>query len=233
LEVIEVKYSILLVSGLALATILLTSGCGQKTSDNPTTTSIGGGNAASVKSKDLNPAQSEYEQKHPKLLLDTSLGGITLQLDAEKAQMTVANFLEYADAGLYDQTIIHQVYKDQAILAGGYTANLGEIRPKRQVRNEADNGLKNKRKSIGMLRQPDVIDSATSQFYINLVDNPALDNRTRDLKDPQGYGYCVFGEVVDGMDVVDKIANTQVQDTDKFDRTPIQAVVIKSVRRVK
>ena len=101
------------------------------------------------------------------------------------------------------------------------------------VRNEADNGLKNLRKTIAMLRQPDVIDSATSRFYINVVDNAALDNRTRDPNDPQAYGYCVFGEVVDGMNVVDKIANSQVQDTDQFDRTPVQSVLIKSVRRVK
>ena len=91
----------ILLSALAMAMLLATAGCGQKTSENQTTSSIGGGNAAPGKSKDINPAQTEYEQKHPKILLDTSLGSITLELNADKAPMTVANFLGYADAGLY------------------------------------------------------------------------------------------------------------------------------------
>jgi peptidyl-prolyl cis-trans isomerase B (cyclophilin B) len=134
------------------------------------------------------------------------------------------------EAGLYDQTIFHQVYKDQAVLAGGYTANLTEIPARTPVSNQAHNGLKNLRGTIAILRQPDVIDSATSQFFINVADNPALDYRDRT---PEGYGYCVFGEVINGMEVVDKIANTEVKDTDKFDRTPVQPVVVKSIRRVK
>ncbi len=144
--------------------------------------------------------------------------------------LTVDNFLDYTETGLYDQTIFHQVYKDQAIIAGGYATNLSEIAPEQPIRNEADNGLKNLRGTIAMLRQIDDTDTATSQFFINMIDNPALDYRDRT---PEEYGYCVFGEVLSGMDVVEKIANTRVKDTDQFDQTPVQAVVVKSVRRVK
>jgi len=213
-----------------LAAILATIGCGRNSSETQPPASVGGLNGGSSKSKDANTTQSVFDLKHPQLVIDTSLGSFTVRLDEEKSQLTVDNFLAYTEAGLYDQTIFHQVYKDQAIIGGGYDANLTEIRTRPPVRNEADNGLKNRRGTIAMLRQIDAIDSAAGQFFINVVDNPALDYRDRT---PEGYGYCVFGEVTSGMEVVDKIANLQVKDTDKFDRTPVQAVVVKSIRRLK
>ena len=112
---------------------------------------------------------------HPVVVIETSLGNITVRLDAEKAPLTVDNFLSYVGAGQYDQTIVHQVYKGQGFLAGGYGTNLVEKPGRTPVRNEAHNGLKNRRGTIAMVRLPDAIDSATCQFFINVADNPALD----------------------------------------------------------
>jgi cyclophilin family peptidyl-prolyl cis-trans isomerase len=209
-------------------------GCGRNSSENPPAASIGGENAASSKTNALHSAKTDFDLKHPQVIIDTSLGGFTVELDKEKSPLTVDNFLAYVDAASYDQTIFHQVYKNQGILAGGYTISGTEIRHRIPVSNEAHNGLKNLRGTIAMYRQPDVIDSAASQFFINVADNPALDCRTRDPGDPAGYGYCVFGKIVKGMEeVVDRIANTPVTNTEKFDQTPIQAVIVKSIRRVK
>jgi peptidyl-prolyl cis-trans isomerase B (cyclophilin B) len=167
---------------------------------------------------------------HPVVLIETSLGSITLRLDAEKAPLTVDNFLYYVDAGQYDQTVVHQVYKRQGFLAGGYGTNGTEKPGRTAVRNEAANGLKNHRGTIAMVRSPDAIDSATRQFLLNTADNPALDHKNRT---PEGYGYCVFGEVTDGMSTVDSIANVSVHDTPDHECTPVQAVVIKSIRRIR
>ena len=153
------------------------------------------------------------DPQHPVVLIETSLGNITVRLDAEKAPLTVDNFLSYVNAGHYDQTIVHQVYKGQGFLAGGYGTNLVEKPGRTPIRNEAHNGLKNRRGTIAMVRLPDAIDSATCQFFINVADNPALDYKDRT---PEGYGYCVFGKVTDGMDVVDKIGNAQVHDTPRL-----------------
>jgi cyclophilin family peptidyl-prolyl cis-trans isomerase len=227
-------YKKLLASGLVLAVLLATVGCGQKASENQTTASVGTEKTASTKTKDLNSAQSNFDMKHPQVVIETSLGSITVQLDREKSPITADNFLAYAESGLYNQSIFHQAYKNKYIFGGVYTTNLTDIRTRPQIRNEADNGLKNLRGTIAMYRQTDVIDSATSQFYINVANNPELDQRTRNLEDPQGYGYCVFGQVVSGMEeVVDNIASTTVHDTTDFVQTPVKAVVIKSIRRVK
>jgi cyclophilin family peptidyl-prolyl cis-trans isomerase len=233
LEVFEVQYNKPLVSGLVLATIMAMIGCGQNTSQNQPAASINGENDASAKAKGQKSAQSDFDLIHPKVIIETSLGKIVVELDKEKSPLTVNNFLDYVKTHSYDKTIFHQVYKNQAIIAGGYTTDLAEIPQRIPVSNEAHNGLKNLRGTIAMLRQGDVIDSARSQFFINIADNPALDCRNRDPGDPEGYGYCVFGQVVNGMDVVERIANTPVQDTDKFDQTPVQAVIVKSIRRVK
>ncbi len=222
----------LLFSAWALAAILAIPGCGRNSSENQPAASIGGESGASAKTKGL-AAKSDFDSKHPQVIIDTSLGGITLELDREKSPLTVDNFLAYVDAASYDRTIVHQVYKNQAVIAGGYTENLSEIRSRIPVSNEAHNGLKNLRGTIAMNRQPDVIDSATSQFFINVADNPALDCRNRDPGNPEGYGYCVFGRVTKGMEVVVRIADTPVQDTKMFDQTPIQAVIVKSIRRIK
>jgi cyclophilin family peptidyl-prolyl cis-trans isomerase len=168
---------------------------------------------------------------HPVVTIKTSLGDITLRLDAEKAPLTVDNFLDgYVARGFYDQTIFHYVDNGFMIAAGGFATDLSPKQPRAEILNEAHNGLKNRRYTIGMARNPDYVNSATSQFYINLVDNAALDYKSDESAET--YGYCVFGEVIEGQDVVDRIARTPVHDQDAFIKTPVEPVVIQSVVRV-
>lgn len=205
----------------------------------PPTASINGGAtdnpAASTASHSTNAAGDssaeaapDVDPMHPVVLIETSLGSIKVELDREKAPVTVNNFLAYADSGQYDGTIFHQVIKDFIVLGGGYDEQFTEKPTNVAIRNEANNGLSNVRGSIAMARQPDVIASSTSQFFINVVDNASLDYASDDAA---GYGYCVFGKVIEGMDVVDKIANTQVTDRDGFESTPAEAVVVTAVSR--
>jgi len=166
----------------------------------------------------------------PEVVIKTSLGEIRLQLDAEKAPVTVDNFLaNYVNRGFYDDTAVHYVAKDSMVLAGGYTADLEPKETRAYIRSEADNGLKNLRGTIAMVRDPEHIDSATSQFFVNLVDNPSLDHK--DTESAENYGYCVFGKVIEGMDVVDRIAGVEVADKGDFPNTPVQPVVIESIQR--
>jgi len=154
---------------------------------------------------------------------------VKVRLDAEKSPLTVSNFLSYVMASHYDRTIIHQVCKGQGVLAGGYDENMAERACRTAIYNEARNGLKNRRGTIAMVRQPDSIHSATSQFFINVADNPSLDFRDNT---PEGYGYCVFGEVIEGMDVVDRINAVPLHDLDKFERTPVQPIMVKTIQRI-
>ena len=136
-----------------------------------------------------------------KVALRTSAGDIVLELDSAKAPATVENFVAYVKAGHYDGTIFHRVIKDFMIQGGGFTADMQQKPTQAPVVNEADNGLKNRRGTVAMARTMDP-NSATSQFFINTVDNGFLDHTG---KNPRGWGYAVFGKVVEGMDVVDKI----------------------------
>jgi len=172
--------------------------------------------------------QPDPASLHPVVVIETSLGDITVELDAEKAPLTVENFLSYVDSGHYQQTVFHQVFQDQGIVGGGFTAEMVEKETLNPVYSEADNGLKNTRGTIAMARQPDVIHSATCQFFLNVADNPELDHKGRTV---EGFGYCVFGKVTEGMDVVSKIAATEVHDTERFDRVPVETVIIKKIRR--
>ena len=140
------------------------------------------------------------------------------------------NFLSYVSAAYYDQTIVHQVYKGQGWVAGGYGANGLEKPAHTPVRHEGDNGLKNRRGTIAMVRRPDAVNSATSQFFVNVANNENLDFKDRT---PAGYGYCVFGEIIEGIEVVDKINGVEVRDTADFERTPVQPIVISSIRRIR
>lgn len=172
---------------------------------------------------------------HPGVRIETSLGAITVKLDAQAAPLTVDNFLEYVDAGHYDGTIFHQVHPGRAVLGGAYTPEMIEKPSRVPVRNEAHNGLTNRRGTIAMARRPDVIDSATSQFFINLAANPELDHRDRTA---DGYGYCVFGEVTEGMDVVDLIGSVALgevalPDGETLPSAPLETVLIKSIRRAR
>ncbi|MBP1150197.1 MULTISPECIES: peptidylprolyl isomerase [Methylocaldum] len=141
-------------------------------------------------------------QPAPQVRLETNLGDVVLTLDSAKAPATVENFLTYVKEGHYDGTIFHRVIPNFMAQGGGYTEDFKQKPTRPAIKNEADNGLKNKRGTIAMARTPDP-HSATSQFFINFVDNAFLDYKSAT---PQGWGYSVFGEVTEGMDVVDKMA---------------------------
>ncbi len=176
--------------------------------------------------------KSEQDTQHPIYEFETSQGKFSVRLDAEKAPLTVDNFSTYVARGQYDLTIFHQVFNDslKIVLGGGFTADLKEKAPLTPIRNEAHNGLKNRRGTIAMARRANDEDSATCQFFINIADNDVLNFKARTA---EGYGYCVFGEVTEGMDVLDRIAKTPVHDIEKFSHLPVEPVVIKSIRRVK
>ena len=155
-----------------------------------------------------------------------------MRLDGEKAPLTAENFRNYVGRGHYDLTIFHQVIKTpvQIVLGGGYTADFKPKAPLTPIRNEADNGLKNHRGTIAMARLPNDMDSATCQFFINVADNDVLNYKSRTAA---GYGYCVFGQVTEGMDVVDRIAHAAVHNSGNFVDTPVEPIVIRSIRQVK
>ena len=160
-----------------------------------------------------------------KATMETSMGTITLELDDAKAPETVANFVQYAKDGHYDGTIFHRVIDGFMIQGGGFTKDMNQKETRKPIRNEAMNGLKNLRGTIAMARTM-VVDSATSQFFINLVDNAFLDFQN---PTPQGFGYAVFGKVVDGMDVVDQIAKVKTGFSGPHQNVPEEAIVIKRV----
>ncbi len=139
---------------------------------------------------------------NPKVRMETSKGTVIIELYPDKAPKTVENFLNYVNAGKYDGTIFHRVIPGFMNQGGGYTPDYKKVDTSAPVMNEADNGLKNTRGTIAMARTNDP-NSATNQFFINTVDNAFLDHTG---KNPRGWGYCVFGTVVDGMDVMDRIA---------------------------
>lgn len=163
----------------------------------------------------------------PVVKLETSMGDILVRLDARKAPMTTANFLEYVKAGQYDGTIFHRVIKDFMIQGGGMTASLREKTTRAPIKNEADNGLSNDCGTIAMARTMDP-HSATAQFFINLVDNDFL-NYSAPV--PSGWGYCVFGKVVEGMDVVDKIAKVKTKSVGFHENVPTDMVLITGASR--
>ncbi len=160
-----------------------------------------------------------------KAIIETSMGTITIELDDAKAPLTVANFVAYAQEGHYDGTIFHRVIGGFMIQGGGFTKDMNQKETHEPIRNEAMNGLRNLRGTIAMARTM-VVDSATSQFFINLVDNGFLDFRD---PTPQGYGYAVFGKVVDGMEVVDAIAKVHTGNVGPYQNVPETPVVIRRV----
>jgi cyclophilin family peptidyl-prolyl cis-trans isomerase len=158
--------------------------------------------------------------KGPVVVLQTSMGAIKIGLNQEKAPLTVANFVEYVKAGHYDGTIFHRVIRDFMIQGGGMDSNMKEKATRKPIKNEAKNGLRNSRGTISMARTNDP-DSATAQFFINVKDNHPLDYGIG------GAGYAVFGEVLEGMDVVDKIKVTPTTRRGGHDDVPVTAVVIQ------
>ena len=167
-------------------------------------------------------------QSNPKVLMKTSKGDIIIELFPQKAPITVENFLSYVDQGFYDGTIFHRVIKGFMIQGGGYTTELHRKSTQPPIKNEASNGLSNKRGTIAMARTMD-INSATAQFFINLVDNDFLDHRDNT---PEGYGYCVFGKVIQGMEVVDAIAEVKTMTRRGMRNVPRETIEIISITRL-
>jgi len=168
------------------------------------------------------------EEKNPVVLMETSMGDIKIVLNHEKAPITVKNFLDYVDAGFYEGTIFHRVIDNFMVQGGGMTSDMKEKKNSAPIKNEADNGLPNARGSIAMARTQ-VVDSATSQFFINLVDNTFLNHQS---KSPAGYGYAVFGQVIEGMEVVDAIRKVKTGNKGFHQDVPVEAVTIEKVSRV-
>ncbi len=172
-------------------------------------------------------AEDAMPGKAPEVLISTSLGNIKVRLNAEKAPLSTENFLKYTSKKFYDGTTFHRVIKTFMIQGGGMLPDMkekdGGMAP---IKNEAKNGLSNMRGTISMARTNEV-DSATSQFFINVVDNIKLDH-----KNDQQYGYAVFGEVIEGMDVVDKIRDVATTTKGEHADVPVETVLIKSVRQV-
>jgi len=159
----------------------------------------------------------------PVVQLETSLGVIKVELYPDKAPISVKNFLTYVREGHYDGLIFHRVIRDFMIQGGGFTKEMQERGTKHPpIKNEADNGLKNDRGTVAMARTM-IVDSATAQFFINTVNNDFLNHKA---KTPQGYGYAVFGKVIEGMDVVDKIRAVPTGAFSMFQDVPKQPVLI-------
>lgn len=173
----------------------------------------------------LGSATTLAQESLPQVVLHTSLGDITLELDAEKAPVTVENFLRYADAGHYEGLIFHRVIPGFMIQGGGFTADMRQRETAAPIRNEADNGLQNQRYSVAMARTQ-VIDSATSQFFINLANNDFLNHSN------SNFGYAVFAQVVEGQHVVETIGKVPTERQGGHDDVPRNPVVIERVSRV-
>jgi peptidyl-prolyl cis-trans isomerase B (cyclophilin B) len=159
----------------------------------------------------------------PRVVLETTKGNFVIALDAEKSPISTENFLGYVEAGYYEGTVFHRVIDGFMIQGGGFTQDMVQKETRGTIQNEADNGVKNKRGTVAMARRPDP-HSATAQFFVNAVDNAFLDHRS---KDAQGWGYTVFGEVVEGMDVVDAIAKVKTGRHGSMGDVPTEPVIIQ------
>lgn len=164
----------------------------------------------------------ENQNKHPKVSLKTNMGTIVVELYEDKAPKTVENFLSYVKEGHYDHTIFHRVIDGFMIQGGGFTKDFEQKPTKAPVVNEAQNGLKNSEGTLAMARTG-VVNSATSQFFINVTDNPFLDYRGNS---PAEYGYCVFGKVIEGMDVVKKMKGVKTSSKGMHQNVPVETIEI-------
>lgn len=158
--------------------------------------------------------------------MKTSEGKVRIELWADKAPETVKNFLRYVEEGFYNGTIFHRVIDNFMIQGGGFTAEMNQKKPHEPIKNEAAAALKNDRGTIAMART-NVVDSATAQFFINLINNDFLNHRDAS---PMGFGYAVFGKVIEGMDVVDKIAKVPTANAGPHQNVPVKPVVIESAK---
>jgi len=182
-----------------------------------------------VQAPPLQPSAEAPAPGNPVVVMSTSLGDITIELYKDKAPVSVENFLQYANEGFYNDTVFHRVRKGFMIQGGGFTAALVEKPTRPPILNEATSGLNNLRGTIAMARRQQ-LRSATSQFYINVVDNRALDHTGFS---PIDYGYAVFGRVLSGMDVADRIAAVATTTKGDMEDVPVEPVLIKGVRVAK
>ncbi|SDU00055.1 peptidylprolyl isomerase [Halopseudomonas salegens] len=173
----------------------------------------------------LNSQLVAAEETRPQVTLHTSLGDITLELNAEKAPISVANFLRYVDAGHYEGLLFHRVIPGFMIQGGGFTPDMRQRDTVAAIKNEADNGLRNRRYTVAMARTS-VVDSATSQFFINLSHNDFLDHN------PGNFGYAVFGQVIEGQHVVETIAKVPTTTQGGHGDVPVNPVVIERISRI-
>jgi len=170
-------------------------------------------------------ASNQGKGDNPVVLFSTNQGDIKVKLNRAEAPITVENFIGYVNDGFYNGVVFHRVIPNFMIQTGGFTPDMKQKTPKAPIKNEANNGLRNSRGTLSMARTSEV-DSATSQFFINVNENKFLDNGERD------FGYAVFGEVIDGMDVVDKIAAVQTGTVGQFRDVPQEPIVINSAKVV-
>lgn len=180
----------------------------------------------------ITSTRAEEPKKNPVVVMETSMGTIEIELNAEKAPITVKNFLDYVNDKFYDGTIFHRVMNNFMIQGGGFTKDMKEKDTKKTIKNEADNGLKNDRGTIAMARLPEP-DTASAQWFINVVDNDGVHsgaNLNHVNKTDRGYGYAVFGKVTAGMDVVDKIKVVKTGTTNMMENVPTEIIEIKSIR---
>ena len=178
---------------------------------------------AACKPSQTTDKDMETKTENAIVKLKTNEGDITIELNTDKAPITVENFLKYTEEGFYDDTIFHRVIPNFMIQGGGFTADMGQKKTHPNIKNEADNGLKNERGTIAMARTPNP-DSASSQFFINLKNNDFLDFKDKSM---QGWGYCVFGKVISGMEIVDKIATVKTGSKNGHQDVPTQTITIE------
>ncbi len=181
--------------------------------------------AGVVAAMTLGPAGPVGAQDNPVVVMETSLGSMTIELYRDQAPLTVDNFLRYVEDGFFEGTVFHRVIPSFMIQGGGLSPTLVEKATAEPIRNEATNGLTNDRGTIAMARTP-VVDSATAQFFINLVDNPTLNHSGTD---PRSFGYAVFGRVTEGLDVLDGIGAVRTTRQGPHQDVPVEPVVISSV----
>lgn len=171
-------------------------------------------------------AAEKAQSSNPIVVMNTSMGQIKIELWPDKAPETVKNFLRYVNEGFYNGTIFHRVIPNFMIQGGGFTADMKQKPTHAPIKNEASADLRNERGTIAMARTMDV-NSATAQFFINVVNNPFLNHKDNS---PAGFGYAVFGKVIAGMDVVDKIKDVPTTNVGPFQNVPVKPVVIESVK---
>jgi len=226
----QVRLAQFSMAALVSAAIFSFPGCGKSASSSAASSPAHAASGqAAMPGSTARPDDSQSAD--PLVVLHTTQGDITLQLFAEKAPRTVENFLRgYAERGFYDQTIFHHVERSRMLIAGGYTSELARKPTRAPIYNESRNGLSNRRGTIAMIRETDAPHSATSEFFVNLTDNPEFDFKTSEDDDVPGY--CVFGEIVTGMDVVDRIAQLPTAPRGDFPKLPSPSVSIVSVQRL-